>query len=164
LMARLSKRAQRAQVVALPEHAHWLDRGTEHPHRCSLSVHTAALDTVRAAVREGCALKRVAVRIIVSGVGDWRYVDCVAAGAGKLEALEHVRRKEGVSVERCVACGDSGNDKLMLAGRNPAIVVGNAQPDLVDWVMRQPQSGRVVLADQVGAKGILEGLMSLALW
>ena len=153
-----------AQVEANPEAAHWLDRGTEHPHRCSLSVNVTALGAVRRAVRDGCKAAGVAVRIIVSGVGDWRYVDCVAAGAGKLEALEHVRRKEGVSVERCVACGDSGNDVLMLAGKNPAIVVGNAQPDLVEWVMRQPQRGRVVLADQVGAKGILEGLMSLALW
>lgn len=30
-------------------------------------------------------------QIIISGVGDWRYVDCVSQRAGKLAALEYVR-------------------------------------------------------------------------
>jgi phosphoserine phosphatase len=56
------------------------------------------------------------VRIIVSGVGSWRYVDCVAIRAGKLQALEYVRQLYGVPLDRCVAAGDSGNDILMLEG------------------------------------------------
>lgn len=59
---------------------------------------------------------RAQVRIIVSGVGSWRYVDCVAIRAGKLEALEYVRMLYGVPLDRCVAAGDSGNDILMLEG------------------------------------------------
>ena len=59
------------------------------------------------------------VRIIVSGVGSWRYVDCVAIRAGKLEALEYVRMLYGVPLDRCVAAGDSGNDILMLEGESP---------------------------------------------
>jgi hydroxymethylpyrimidine pyrophosphatase-like HAD family hydrolase len=103
-------------------------------------------------------------QVIVSGVGDWRYVDCISEGGGKLASLEWVRRKSGIPKERCCACGDSGNDVLMLEGENPAIVVGNAQPDLVEWVLNQPQTGRVVLSHAKGAKGILEGLASLALY
>ncbi len=56
------------------------------------------------------------VRIIISGVGSWRYVDCVAIRAGKLQALEYVRTLYGVPLDRCVAAGDSGNDILMLDG------------------------------------------------
>jgi len=56
------------------------------------------------------------VRVIVSGVGDWRYVDCVSIKGGKFEALEYVRTLFGVPQERCVAAGDSGNDVLMLEG------------------------------------------------
>lgn len=56
------------------------------------------------------------MRIIVSGTGSWRYVDCVAIKGGKLEALDYVRTLYGVPCERCVAAGDSGNDILMLAG------------------------------------------------
>ena len=43
-------------------------------------------------------------------------------------------------------------------GANPAIVVGNAQPTLVEWLARQPQNSRVVLTDAEIARGILEGL------
>jgi hypothetical protein len=72
----------------------------------------------------------VQARIITSGVGDWRYFDCVAFRAGKLEALEYVRTMYNVPHSRCVAAGDSCNDILMLEGRNHAIVVNNAQVGL----------------------------------
>ena len=40
--------------------------------------------------------------------------------------------------------GDSGNDTDMLGGAFPAVVVGNAQPDLAAWTLAQPQDGRVL--------------------
>ena len=61
-----------------------------------------------------CWLRQV--RIIVSGVGDYRYVDCVAIRAGKQEALEYVRALFNIPLSRCMAAGDSGNDTLMLEG------------------------------------------------
>ena len=57
-----------------------------------------------------------------------------------------------------MAAGDSGNDILMLGGANPAIVVGNAQPELVEWFLRQPQSSRLVMSDAPLGRGLLEGL------
>lgn len=42
--------------------------------------------------------------------------------------------------------GDSGNDILMLDGQSPAIVVGNAQPELLAWLTKQPQVGPGVVA------------------
>jgi hypothetical protein len=46
-----------------------------------------------------------------------------------------------------------------LQGGNPAIVVGNAQAELVAWLSRQPQQdGRIVYSDALMARGILEGL------
>ena len=59
------------------------------------------------------------VRIITSGMGSWRYVDCVSIHGGKLEALEYVRTLFSIPRERCVAAGDSGNDILMLEGAFP---------------------------------------------
>ena len=56
------------------------------------------------------------VRLILSGFGEWRYLDCVSIRAGKQEALEYVRQLFSVPVDRCMAAGDSGNDTLMLAG------------------------------------------------
>ncbi|KAK3277093.1 hypothetical protein CYMTET_14875, partial [Cymbomonas tetramitiformis] len=143
---------------------HWLDQGTEHPHRCSLSVNVGVLSSVKDDLQRAFDDADLRVKMIVSGVGEWRYLDCVASNAGKLEALEYVRRKHHIPKERCASCGDSGNDTLMLAGENPAIVVGNAQPDLRDWVLHQPQTGRIVQSDAIGARGILEGLARLHLY
>jgi hypothetical protein len=54
------------------------------------------------------------------------------------------------------------------AGRNPAIVVGNAQPDLVQWVAQRRREeagaeGRLLVAQAHEALGILEGLQRLGL-
>ena len=60
------------------------------------------------------------VQVIVSGTGDWRYVDCVSAQGGKLQALEYVRTAFSIPRAQCLSAGDSGNDILMLKG---AVVV-----------------------------------------
>ena len=85
--------------------------------------------------------------------------------AGKLQALEYVRSRLGFPHNRTVACGDSGNDKDMLGGDNLAIVVGNAQPDLREWLAEvQHKSGsngavhRLLAVEGHMANGILEGL------
>ncbi len=88
--------------------------------------------------------------------------------AGKLEALEYVRKRYGFPVETTVACGDSGNDILMLSGKNPAVVVGNAQPDLLEWVeaRRVAEAGagaRLLVATEQEALGILQCLDRLGL-
>jgi predicted mannosyl-3-phosphoglycerate phosphatase (HAD superfamily) len=97
--------------------------------------------------------------------GDWRFLDLVPVKAGKLEALEYVRKQHGFSHAATVACGDSGNDILMLSGQNLAIVVGNAQPDLVKWLQQHVQDEsplkgkqRLLKASKHEAYGILEGL------
>jgi len=85
--------------------------------------------------------------------------------AGKLQALDYVRQSHGFPLSATVACGDSGNDILMLSGPNLALVVGNAQPDLVKWVGQRaedespiPGKRRLLVAEAREAKGILEGL------
>lgn len=109
---------------------------------------------------------QVDVNIISSGQGDWRYLDLVSRQAGKRESLEYVARRCGFPLEHTVACGDSGNDILMLAGDSRAIVVGNAQGDLRRWVADNPQDvqegpdglSRLRVTQAAEAEGILEGL------
>jgi phosphoserine phosphatase len=85
--------------------------------------------------------------------------------AGKLQALEYVRASHRFPLANTIACGDSGNDILMLSGRNLAIVVGNAQPDLVQWLEQHtsdesplPGKQRLLRTKAHEAYGILEGL------
>ena len=97
------------------------DNGSEHPHRCALSVHASKLHEVRGSMEHNLQARGVRAKLVTSGQGDWRYVDILAHRAGKLAALEYVRELYGVDRSRCVAAGDSGNDTLMLGGRNPAV-------------------------------------------
>lgn len=46
----------------------------------------------------------------------------------------------------------------MSAGEHKAIIVGNAQMELLNWLMEQPQSARAVYTDAPMAQGILEGI------
>ena len=110
----------------------------------------------------------VTAKLVFSGKGDWRYLDIVSQNAGKAEALSFVMEKMKFSRHNTIACGDSGNDKDMLAAANLAIVVGNAQPDLKQWLATLTQTdthhqGRLRLAQVQAhyAHGILEGLEQL---
>ncbi|KAF6261522.1 sucrose-6F-phosphate phosphohydrolase-domain-containing protein [Scenedesmus sp. NREL 46B-D3] len=140
------------------ERVKWLDKGQEHPHRVALQVHTSVLDDLVEQLQEAIDKRQLQARIIVSGAGDWRYVDVVHRLAGKLEALEWVRAVYGVPLQRCATAGDSCNDILMLDGKMPGIVVGNAQKELVRWYHEQNDHGRIVLTDKPEAAGVLEGL------
>lgn len=70
-------------------------------------------------LRDAIVLYRrgVKAKLIYSGTGDWRYLDIVANGAGKLESLEYVRLKLGFTHENTIACGDSGEFLQFLQDR-----------------------------------------------
>ena len=115
------------------ENAHFRPAGEMNTHKLTLGVRDAAVEEFIAQVSAATAAKGLRAKLIASGTGGWRYVDVVSCGAGKLESLEYVRKSLGFSLGATVAAGDSGNDVAMLSGRNRAIVVGNAQPDLAAW-------------------------------
>lgn len=56
----------------------------------------------------------------------------------------------------CMVC--SGQYWLCLAGKHRGIIVGNAQQELLDWLVQQKQSDRVVCTDAPMALGVLEGI------
>lgn len=141
-----------------------LDDGSEHRHRMALTADVKVLDGVLGRLQEAFTRERLEVRIITSGNGSHRYIDCVPVSAGKEKALQYVRQQFGVPEHLCAAAGDSGNDILMLEGDHPSIVVGNAQPELLQWLVRQEQSGKVIYTDACYADGILEGLARHSLY
>ena len=73
------------------------------------------------------------VQVIVSGIGDWRYVDCVSNQGGKLQALEYVRSLFNIPRSHCVSAGDSGNDILMLQGEHFLPLAQRAMHELLSW-------------------------------
>ncbi|WIA20655.1 hypothetical protein OEZ85_005031 [Tetradesmus obliquus] len=144
---------------------HFRPPDEQNDHKVTCGVNVGVLQKVLDQLQSSLDAARVQANIIVSGTGDWRFLDLVPIRAGKLQALEYVRASHRYPLSSTVACGDSGNDILMLSGRNLAIVVGNAQPDLVQWLEQHvsdesPLPGKQRLLRSKGneAYGILEGL------
>ena len=153
---------ERAAALVGEDDAHLRPREEFTAHKITMGVRDEHVAAVSAAVSDECAAAGLAVKVIASGVGGWQYVDVVSRGAGKLESLEYGRDAFGVAADRVVACGDAGNDQLMLGGENRAVVVGNAQPALMEWakarIETEEDPERLYIATEKEARGILEGL------
>jgi sucrose-6F-phosphate phosphohydrolase len=82
-----------------------------------------------------------------------RDLDILPAWAGKARAAQFLVDAWRLTVDEVVVSGDSGNDLDLLTSGPHAVVVGNAQPELLG--LRGP---RVYRAVQAYADGILEGI------
>jgi sucrose-6F-phosphate phosphohydrolase len=96
-------------------------------------------------------------------------VDVLPQAANKLEAIRFLNRRLGVSLERTIFSGDSGNDLSVLTSEIPATLVANASDEVrreaVQLAEQGPGTDRLYLArgDFRGlngnySAGILEGI------
>ncbi len=87
-----------------------------------------------------------------------QYLDILPQRGDKGEAMQFLRHRWQISAFRTVVCGDSGNDiSLFQTGAERGIIVGNAQPELLQWHEQKPVKHHY-LAQEHCAAGILEGL------
>ena len=94
-------------------------------------------------------------RLVYSSSKD---LDILPKRGNKGLAMEFLRHKWEFDTTQTVACGDSGNDiALFSMGKERGIIVGNAQPELLQWYEINP-ADYVYLANGHCAAGILEGL------
>ncbi len=99
--------------------------------------------------------QQLACKLVYSSGRD---LDILPQRADKGEAMAFVQRKWGFTAENTVVCGDSGNDiALFRQNRAKGIIVGNAQPELLQWHQMQAMGDRY-LAQADCAAGIWEGL------
>eukprot|EP00923_Selenidium_pygospionis_P031648 GHVN01056011.1.p1 GENE.GHVN01056011.1~~GHVN01056011.1.p1 ORF type:complete len:530 (+),score=72.30 GHVN01056011.1:71-1660(+) len=78
-------------------------------------------------------------KILVSGAGDWRYLDILPASGGKLSPTLYVMSRLNRDLSEIMVAGDSGNDIDMFS--HPEIkgcCVSNAQTDLVKFLSHKP--------------------------
>lgn len=95
------------------------------------------------------------VRLIYSSGKD---LDILPKRGGKGLAMQFLREQWGFDGSQTVVCGDSGNDiALFSMDKERGIIVGNAQPELLQWYEINPAEHRY-LAKAHYAAGILEGL------
>jgi sucrose-6F-phosphate phosphohydrolase len=101
-------------------------------------------------VKDRLAASDLLVKAIFSA---GKFLDLIAVRAGKGEAVRFLQERLGISAERVVVAGDSGNDVEMFLPDFRGIVVGNADDDL-----KRLQGPNIYKAKSFHAAGILEGL------
>ncbi len=84
-----------------------------------------------------------------------RYLDVLPRGVSKGAALSGLAKAEGFDPESVIVAGDTLNDLSMYATGFRGIVVGGAEPALVERVRKME---RVFIAEDEGCGGILAGL------
>ena len=84
------------------------------------------------------------------------YLDILPKGINKGTSLLFLASVGEFQLGDLIACGDSANDIDMLAV-SKAIVVGNANDELLEWVEQNPRHSAYLASAQYAA-GILEGL------
>jgi glucosylglycerol-phosphate synthase len=84
-----------------------------------------------------------------------RYLDVLPRGVNKGSSLRELAATQGFDPETIVVAGDTLNDLSMYATGFKGIVVGGAEPALIERVRKMP---RVFIAKDEGCGGILKGL------
>jgi len=82
------------------------------------------------------------------------YLDLLPIRASKGLAIRYLMMKWGLTPDRLLVAGDSGNDIEMLRGETLGVVVGNYSPE-VEELRGQP---RIYFAEGDYATGVLEGV------
>lgn len=94
------------------------------------------------------------IKLIYSAGQD---LDLLPKNGDKGLAVQFLRQKWGISAEKTIVCGDSGNDISMFKGQEKGLIVSNAKPELIQWYEAN-QNNNVHLAKSACAGGIIEGL------
>ncbi|MGK2860067.1 MAG: glucosylglycerol-phosphate synthase [Thermoanaerobaculia bacterium] len=84
-----------------------------------------------------------------------RYLDVLPRNVGKGQTLRRLVEAEGLDFESVIVAGDTLNDLSMYEAGFRGIVVGGAEPALVQRVRKVP---RVFISSDEGCGGILKGL------
>ncbi len=122
-----------------------------HPYKSSWYLHSATQETL-ATLAERLASEGLEVCIVYSSARD---LDILPKNTNKGTALEWLCKRCEVPFESVLVAGDTGNDgSLFMLPEVRGIVVENAQPELIEAVVKLPTFN----ATHIMADGVLEGL------
>ena len=122
-----------------------------HPYKSSWYLHQATPETI-AALEKQLADAGLHVTVVYSSARD---LDVLPMDTNKGAALAWLCERLGIDPATVLVAGDTGNDaSLFLLPGVKGIVVENAQPELIEAVVKIPTFN----ATRVLAEGVLEGL------
>jgi hydroxymethylpyrimidine pyrophosphatase-like HAD family hydrolase len=78
--------------------------------------------------------KTIQALTIISGFGDYRYIDFTPLEGGKYSAVLFAQKALGFSADRTLVAGDSGNDVLMFKNGEHGVIVSNHTPEVTQWL------------------------------
>jgi glucosylglycerol-phosphate synthase len=136
-----------AVLRALADFPQLVRQSVPQERRCSF---LASEDAVTPALR--AAVEALDCELLFSA---GRYLDVLPRGVGKGAALRRLAAVAGFDPASVVVAGDTLNDLSMFEAGFRGVVVGGAEPALVERVRR---NARVHVAALEGCGGILEGL------
>ncbi len=103
------------------------------PLQVAFNGRTASMSALQAALEaSGLADESVSVSVTAYPARDFALVDVNAPGATKRAALAHVAAHYGVAQSEVFAIGDNHNDIDMLLWAGTGVVMGNAEPALLE--------------------------------
>jgi sucrose-6-phosphatase len=162
----LAQNWHRDQVMAIA--AHFADLvpqpATEQtPFKVSFFLTPEAATEVLPALESAFQQQGLEAQLVYSSNVD---LDILPRRSNKGAAINFLQGKLGFAPEETVVCGDSGNDlSLFQLVKAKGIIVGNAQPELLDWhyenlsnLPENSQNGQRYLTQAHCSGGILEGL------
>lgn len=156
--SKLSHHWNRTQVAQIATHFTDLIPQPETEQgkfKASYFLTPEAARTVLPQLQQELQTNGIAAKLIYSSSQD---LDILPQQADKGAAMTFLRQSWQIEPTRTIACGDSGNDLALFQNRQECgIIVGNAQPELLQWHHATPNPKRY-LANAHCAGGILEGL------
>lgn len=156
--AKLDQGWDRDQVLTIASHFADLmlqPNSEQTSHKVSYFLSEAVAEAVLPELKTALSDRGLAVQVVYSSGRD---LDILPVAGNKGAATNFLQQNLGMLPEQTVVCGDSGNDLALFERvKSRGIIVGNAQPELMDWHLANPSPNRY-LAEAHCAGGILEGL------
>ena len=106
------------------------------------------------------AQTNIPVQVIFSSGKD---VDLLPRRSNKGNATRYLQKLLAMAAEKTLVCGDSGNDISLFETKSRGVIVGNAQPELLQW-HRQQGDSRHYLAQSSYGGAILEAIAHFELF
>ena len=129
-------------------------KSEQNPFKISYYLAEAVAEETIAKLKTALKEQGYEIKLIYSAGQD---LDLLPKNGDKGLAVQFLRQKWGISPEKTIVCGDSGNDISMFQGEEKGLIVSNAKPELLQWYQDNSTNNHY-LAQSPCAAGILEGL------
>lgn len=126
----------------------------QNPYKISYYLAEAVAKETITQLKVALAQSGYEIKMIYSAGQD---LDLLPPNGDKGLAVQFLQGRWGISPDKTIVCGDSGNDISMFQGQEKGLIVSNAKPELLQWYETNRDENHY-LAQAPCAGGILEGL------